>query len=108
MQSKMEKTIYPETDDTERIIPISTKRNPGKNAQIDAESRISNHHLSKTPPFGLRFSCTFWLNINKYNFIFCSKKKIIFFDIVFHMCGVLGFWGYMPIWHFVQKRERKS
>ena len=37
MQSKMEKTIYPENNNTVSIIPISTKRNPGKKAQIGAE-----------------------------------------------------------------------
>jgi len=70
-----EKTIYPETPGLKTIIPISTKRNPGKNVPIGAESRISNHIIKKN------------------NFYFYRQKKNYIFNPFFHMYGVLGFWG---------------
>ena len=103
MQSKMEKTLYPGQTNSERIIPISTKRNPGKNAQIDAESRISNHHLSKTPPFGLRFSCTFWLNIHKYNFFFAGKNRNYFFLLYGLRCEILRQFEHFSLDFFLMK-----
>ena len=50
MQSKMEKTVYPEQGGTERIIPISTKRNPGKNVPFDPKIVDLEPSPFKDPP----------------------------------------------------------
>jgi len=62
-----EKTISPEKVGSVRIIPISSKRNPGKNVQISHKSPFCGHIIKKN------------------NFYFYRQKKNYIFNPFFHM-----------------------